>query len=102
MAETMTATPGDTEVVRVADFTYAPFEATGSPTSGRAFRENCLAPALARSRLVTVDLDGVRGFSSAFLEAAFGGLSKEARAKVRLVTRDRSLELEIHDYLAAD
>ena len=44
------------------------------PFSGEAFRKRLLTPSLALHEAVTVDLDGVRGYASSFLEEAFGGL----------------------------
>ncbi|CBJ37918.1 conserved protein of unknown function [Ralstonia solanacearum CMR15] len=46
---------------------------TDGPFSGERFRDEILAPAL-RHGEVEVDLDGVLGFGSSFLEEAFGGL----------------------------
>lgn len=46
------------------------------PYSGERFREDILAPAL-RQGEVDVDLDGVLGFGSSFLEEAFGGLIRD-------------------------
>jgi hypothetical protein len=45
--------------------------------SGQAFRERLLLPALANGGHVLVDLDGVEGYGSSFLEEAFGGLIRE-------------------------
>lgn len=44
--------------------------------SGQAFRDTLLLPAL-REGEVTVDLDGVAGYGSSFLEEAFGGLIRK-------------------------
>ena len=67
-------------VVRVADHAPAPggrFVKDG-PFSGEWFRENILTPALldaiAHQEPLTVELDGVAGYGSSFLEEAFGGL----------------------------
>lgn len=44
------------------------------PFNGTKFRENFLVPALQKAEEVTIELDGVSGFGSSFLEEAFGGL----------------------------
>lgn len=45
-----------------------------SDNSGEAFRDDLLIPALRRERKIVVDLDGVVGYGSSFLEEVFGGL----------------------------
>lgn len=48
------------------------------PNSGEKFREDVLVPALKNyAGTITVDLDGVVGYGSSFLEEAFGGLIRE-------------------------
>ena len=48
---------------------------TDGPFSGERFREELLWPALSEStEEVEVDLQGVLGFGSSFLEEAFGGI----------------------------
>ncbi|MEN3382545.1 MAG: hypothetical protein V7608_2589 [Hyphomicrobiales bacterium] len=47
---------------------------TDGPHSGEQFREERLVPALHGNDLVVVNLDGVAGFPSSFLEESFGGL----------------------------
>ncbi len=42
--------------------------------SGEEFREDFLVPNLDREEEVTIVLDGTAGYSSSFLEEAFGGL----------------------------
>lgn len=44
------------------------------PYSGERFREELLMPALKTGNIVRVDLNGVVGLGSSFLEEAFGGL----------------------------
>ncbi|MCK1507192.1 STAS-like domain-containing protein [Bradyrhizobium sp. 18] len=44
------------------------------PHSGEAFREDYLVPRLKESGSLLVNLDGVAGLPSSFLEEAFGGL----------------------------
>ena len=70
---------GDTNVIRIAaDFSKYPagrYRQDG-PSSGEAFREDHLKPALVDPDVtkVIVWLDGVAGFGSSFLDEAFGGL----------------------------
>lgn len=44
------------------------------PFSGEKFREEYIVPALKKYDKVIINIDGVRGFSSSFLEEAFGGI----------------------------
>lgn len=44
------------------------------PKSGEEFRDTFLIPNLKGGKKVTVQLDGVLGYGSSFLEEAFGGL----------------------------
>lgn len=67
-------------VIRVCDFGEFPgprYRSLGG-NSGEEFREDVLLPALrnamATGAMVIVDLDGVYGYGSSFLEEAFGGL----------------------------
>jgi STAS-like domain of unknown function (DUF4325) len=67
-------------LIRVADFAPSPggrFIADG-PQSGEFFRESVLVPglreAIRREEEIIVELDGVPGYGSSFLEEAFGGL----------------------------
>jgi len=65
------------ETIRVRDFSRFPgprYIKLGK-FSGEAFREEKLVPAIERSNgLVQVDLDGVAGYGSSFLDEAFAGL----------------------------
>lgn len=45
--------------------------------SGEEFRLTKLAPALANNKSIVVDLDGPVGFTSGFMEEAFGGLVRQ-------------------------
>lgn len=68
------------KIIRVADFTTLPggrWKKDG-PNSGEEFRDDVLKPALIASRAngdtVAVDIDGVAGYASSFLEETFGGI----------------------------
>lgn len=86
------------------------------PWSGEAFREDLLAPAIeqaiAEGDTVSVDLDGVEGFGSSFLDEAFGGLvrygyasSSQLRAVLTIRHSERGLSLyesQIWEYVSAN
>ena len=63
-------------LIRVAD--RFPFPAgrhrDDGPQSGEAFREDVLVPALREADVLVLDLDGIPGLPSSFLDEAFGGL----------------------------
>lgn len=89
------------------DFSRYPagrFKADG-PYSGEAFRDDILMKALASKESITVQLDGVRGFGSSFLEEAFGGLVRngytpgELKDRIIIETTDTSLREEIMEYI---
>jgi len=77
--------------------------------SGERFRDDFLFPALKKYSKVIVQLDGVRGYGSSFLEEAFGGLlrnglisKKDLQAKLEIKYDDQSLssyETEIWGYI---
>lgn len=68
------------------------------PTSGQAFLEDILLPALLKSptQPVEVFLDGTLGYGSSWLQAAFTGLGHH---RVTIVSNDTSLVEEIDAYL---
>jgi len=76
------------------------------PYSGARFRDEVLVPALAGPGQVRVELDGVLGYGSSFLEEAFGGLVRELcvdvdelKSRLVLISRDSSLLAEIGEYI---
>jgi len=81
------------------DFSYTPgsrYRSEGE-YSGEEFLEDHALPAFeeARERKVklVIDLDGVAGYATSFLEETFGGLSREfgpeaVRRRVEVVTED--------------
>lgn len=75
------------------------------PYSGAAFRDNYLIPALKSGEQLVVELDGVRGYGSSFLEEAFGGLVRngfdpvQVKNQLQLKSADESLIEEIDDYI---
>lgn len=81
------------------------------PYNGEKFREEFLIPALSeaidKGEKVKVELDGVRGYNSSFLEEAFGGLvrsgkfasTRDLSEKFEFVSADKSLIEEIRGYM---
>lgn len=81
------------------------------PYNGEKFREKFLIPALSEAinqdEKVKVELDGVRGYNSSFLEEAFGGLvrsekfasTKNLPEKFEFISTDKSLIEEIRGYM---
>jgi hypothetical protein len=49
--------------------------------SGQEFREDILLPMIRANEKILIDLDGVEGYGSSFLEEAFGGLVRENMIK---------------------
>jgi hypothetical protein len=80
----MSGTDGNIEIDIGRDFSRFPGGryARHGKYSGEEFRDGHLAPALRQAvelgRLLVVRIDGVRGYGSAFLEEAFGGLIRES------------------------
>ncbi|WP_255504939.1 STAS-like domain-containing protein [Novosphingobium sp. EMRT-2] len=60
---------------------FSPFPAgrkrNDGPFTGEAFREDVLRPKLTRGVSIVLDIDGVEGLPSSFLEEVFGGLVRE-------------------------
>lgn len=76
------------------------------PNNGQRFRHEILIPQLKAAESVSVDLDGIEGVGSSFLEEAFGGLVREgfapAELRKRLVIKseeDPTLIQEIFSYI---
>lgn len=98
--------------VKVAEFTKFPgprYSKLGS-YSGEEFRDKYLIPAMAHgAEDLVVDLDGVFGFGSSFLEEAFGGLVRKGLPEKQILfiiknlksDDDPSLLREIEGYVKA-
>ena len=67
------------QVVRIAEYTKFPGGRYIEDGEGNAtlFRTNYLLPPLRNKKTITVELDGVSGYPSSFLDEAFGGLVRE-------------------------
>ena len=81
---------------------------TDGPFSGERFRQEWLEPALRANDTLEVDLDGVVGYGSSFLDEAFGGLVRgkvltaaDADRRIHLRAADASLVEEIRSYMQA-
>ncbi len=97
------------KTIFVKDFSVFPGPRTKElgENSGEAFRDDILIPAIRECEQVRVNLDGVFGYGSSFLEEVFGGL---VRAEVNvdsikfvrdnLVSEDDpSIVVEIREYI---
>lgn len=69
------------------------------PWNGQKFREECLIPALRTHDKVVVDVSGVEGYGSSFLEEVFGGIVRanimpkaELVAKLSWIASDATKE----------
>lgn len=90
-----------------SDFSRYPagrYKADG-PHSGERFRDEFLRPVLDANDTATIELDGVRGYGSSFLEEAFGGLVRAGydagriRRSFQFKTADTSIISEIEEYI---
>lgn len=92
----------------IRDFSRFPgprYENLGE-NSGEKFRDSFLIPAITENDEIIVDLDGVFGYGSSFLEEAFGGLVRKGvdRRKVKTLkknikSQDPSLVKEVISYI---
>lgn len=96
-------------VIKVSDFSKFPgprYKKLGK-FSGEEFRESVLIPAISDGvDDLEINLDGVFGYGSSFLEEAFGGLVRagiKADTMRKLISnvssKDPSLVVEIKDYV---
>lgn len=74
--------------------------------SGEEFRQKFLLEPLKQGKTVIVELDGVRGYGSSFLEEAFGGTVREldlditdALNRIKTVTSVESWRLDVEEYI---
>ena len=95
-------------VLRLADWTHHPagrFRSDG-PYSGEQWRDDFLIPAMERvesagGSTLQLDLSGIRGAGSSFLEEVFGGLVRtrpQLDAVVRLEFVNREHTEDVGDY----
>lgn len=97
------------KTIFVKDFSVFPGPRTKDlgENSGEAFRDDILVPAINSDGQICVDLDGVFGYGSSFLEEVFGGLvrvgvSTDAVQFIseNLVSKDDpSIAVEIKEYI---
>lgn len=98
-----------THIIRIADdYSRSPGGryTTDGPFSGERFRNEILVPALKSHLKVEVDLSGVMGFGSSFLEEAFGGIVREKlcskdemKKKLHIKSRLKTYESRIWKYV---
>lgn len=74
--------------------------------SGEEFRQTFLVEPLRQGKTVIVELDGVRGYGSSFLEEAFGGTVREldlddtdALQRLKVETSVESWRLDVDEYI---
>src|ERR1035437_2432847 len=75
---------------------------TDGPKSGEEFREELLEKYfndIKDERIILINLDGVRGYTTSFLEEAFGGLVRKygidrVQKKIRIIATQRKLYKE--------
>ncbi|HHQ4762958.1 STAS-like domain-containing protein [Aeromonas sobria] len=101
------------KTIFVKDFSVFPGPRTKElgENSGEAFRDDILIPAIRSHGQVCVDLDGVFGYGSSFLEEVFGGLvrvgtsSGISESDIQFVSEhliskdDPSVIVEIREYI---
>lgn len=76
------------------------------PYNGQLFRQRFLESAIRAQKSLTIELDGVRGYGSSFLEEAFGGLVRSTGLEpasvlnlLELRSSNKSLIQEIREYI---
>lgn len=101
------------KVLKVADFAKFPgprYKSLGK-YSGEEFREAVLIPAIEeQGDSLVVDLDGVFGYGSSFLEEAFGGIVRKGldhKTIIKIVgnlkcTEQPELKKEIKSYVESE
>ncbi len=83
------------QIIKVSDFTKYPdprYKKLGK-FSGEEFRNDILIPAIEKDNDIQVDLDGVTGYGSSFLDEAFAGLirrGQSADVALKIVTKLKS------------
>lgn len=90
------------------DFTCFPSgkSKVNNPYSGESFADNFIKPYLLKKQKVTIQLDGVIGYSSVFLKEAFGGSIRSTNIScedflslINLESSNKILLKEIKTYL---
>ena len=73
--------------------------------SAEEFRDTILIPCINKYNKIIIELDGTRGYSSCFLEEAFGGLVRKGYSRsfihnhIQFVSSRESLIREIQTYI---
>lgn len=66
--------------------------------NGTKFREKYLRPALTAEDKVQVDIDGVEGYGSSFLEEAFGGLVRKGHFTATELKKKLEISYQDEDF----
>jgi len=66
--------------------------------NGTRFREEFLRPALLDDEQVVVDIDGVEGYGSSFLDEAFGGLVRDDQFDVAELEKKLRIKCDDPDF----
>lgn len=86
------------------DFTKTPIGRyrEDGPYSGQVFREDILIPALKENDKVIIDLSGVEGYGSSFLEEVFGGMIRSGdgadaalKDKLHIMSSDPAMSIYV-------
>lgn len=95
--------------LRIADFTKYPGGRYKriSKFSGEEYRDDILLPALKNNDMVVVEMDGVAGYGSSFLDELFGGVVRKMKwhsindfdAHIQLHSKDRTFIDEVRGYV---
>ena len=86
--------------------TPGPRYKTEGPYSGEIFRKDVLYPklnyAIKRGEKLIIDLDGVQGYGTSFLEEAFGGLIRDNHMSYDAIIQHIEIISEEEPYLKTD
>ena len=91
-----------TKVVKLANYSHIPGgrKRKDGPASAETFRDEILYPACKANTRVIVDMDGIVGVASSFLEEVFIGFDPDLVPRITIKSdNDPSLILEIKEYL---
>lgn len=78
-----------------SDMPYGRYQIDG-PDNGERFRKELLLPALKDNDLVIVEMDGVMGYGSSFLDEAFAGLYRSEGISKEMIRKKLKLKCELN------
>ena len=90
----------------ISKYPFGRFKSNGD-FSGELLREEYLIPYLGMYEHIDIDLNGVMGLGSSFLEEAFGGLAKKVSPeiiedKISIICDEDIYTLQINEYIKAN